>query len=207
MRSRSALLEDALPPIEIESFDVESPRPWNRRAPTRPAAVNLRPPGYEFIERLPAVAARVRRRYDVTIGAYRDFHPRVQSTVEHRVHQRADDVVDVLCRDDALCLALGALSLVGDARSKVYDSFEHEYRLPIDLHLAWSWPDLPMWLAVGEVSSTKCTLRLSLRSRRRVRYPARYFDAAHAALTGLESRLEPGAARSGSGSPRDPTPA
>jgi hypothetical protein len=163
MRSRSALLEDALPAVEIESFEVEAPRPFRRR--TQRATVPFRPPGYEAIERL-------RRRYAAAIGVYRDFHPRLHSTVEHRVAQPVGEVIGVLCLDGS-----------------TYDSFEHEYRLPIDLHLPWSWPALPMWLTVGEVSSTKCALRLSLRSRRRVRYPKRYFNAAHAALTALETVL------------------
>jgi hypothetical protein len=161
MASRSALLENALPPVEIESFVAE--RVSRARAPR--VAVDFRPPRFEFVDRL-------RRRYDLTIGAHRDFHPRLQSVVEHRVEHRADDVIDLLCLDRS-----------------IYDSFEHEYRVPIDLRLPWSWPALPMWLAVGEVSSTKSALRLSLRSRRRLRYPKRYFNAAHAALSRLEHVL------------------
>lgn len=164
MGSRSALLEDALPAVEIESFEVEAPRPF-QRAPTPRSTVSFRPPGYEAIERL-------RRRYETAIGAYRDFHPRLQSTVEHRVAQPVAEVIDGLRLHGA-----------------TYDPFEHEYRVPVELHLTWSWPDLPMWLIVGELSETKCALRLSLRSRRRVRYPKRYFNAAHAALCALEARV------------------
>ena len=163
MGSRSALLEDALPSVEIESFLVE--RVPRRHAPR--ATVDLRAPGLGFIERL-------RRRYDVAIGAYRDFEPRRQSTVEHRVGRTAEDVLGQLGFDGA-----------------IYDRFEHEYRAPVDLHVSWSWPDLPMWLSVGELSSTTCAVRLSLRSRRRLRYPKRYFNAAHAALARIEARLAP----------------
>jgi hypothetical protein len=163
MGPRRAPLEGALPAVEIESFSEAKVT----RARAARATVEFRPPGYEFIERL-------RRKYYVAIGAYRDFHPRLQSTVEHRVGLRADTVIDVLA---------------GDGKGFVYDSSGHEYRAPFDLRLAWSWPALPMWLSVGEMSSTKSALRLSLRSRRRLRYPARYFDAAHAALQELESRL------------------
>jgi hypothetical protein len=46
-------------------------------------------------------------------------------------------------------------------------------------------------LTVAEQSATKCVLRLSLRSRRRLRYPKRYFHAAHSALHDLEARLAP----------------
>ena len=169
MGSRRALLEDPLPAVEIESFsEAKVTRPTAR------ATVEFRPPGYEFI-------GRVRRKYYVAIGAYRDFHPRLQSTVEHRVGLRADTVIDALC---------------GDGGAFVYDLSGHEYRAPFDLHLPWSWPALPMWLSVGEMSSTKSALRLSLRSRRRLRYPARYFDAAHTALATIEQRLRTAATRS-----------
>jgi hypothetical protein len=162
MGPRSARLEDELPPVEIESFAVERVQ---RARPAR-AAAEFRPPGYVLIERF-------RHKYNATIGAYRDFHPRAHSVVEHRVAHRVDDVINGLRLHGA-----------------IYDSFEHEYRMPIDLHLPLSWPALPMWLTVGEVSSTKSAVRLSLRSRRRLRYPKRYFSAAHTVLTALESRLE-----------------
>jgi hypothetical protein len=178
MGSRSAPHDEALPAVEIESFTVE-PAPWSQR---RRAKVPFRPPGYAFVERL-------RYKYNIAIGAYRAFDPRRQSTVEHRVGHRADDVIDALRLDDAF-----------------YDPFEHEFRVPVDLHLPWSWPDLPMWLSVGELSPTMCTLRLSLRSRRRLRYPRRYFNAAHAAVSRLESEIT-AAARWGSGSPPGPVPA
>jgi hypothetical protein len=181
MGSRPARLDETLPAVEIESFAVEK----MPRARTRQPAVTLRPPGYEFLERL-------RRKYEIAIGAHQAFNPRVQSTVEHRVGHRADDVIDALRLDGAF-----------------YDAFEHEFRVPIDLHLPWSWPDLPMWLSVGELSPTTCALRLSLRSRRRLRYPRRYFNAAHNAVSRLEQllNLRTGAARSGSGFPTDPAPA
>lgn len=169
----------ALPAVEIESFSVERVQ----RPPTRRVEVQFRPPGYVLVERL-------RHKYDVAIGAYRSFDPRRQSTVEHRVGHEANEVIDALRLDDAL-----------------YDPFEHEFRVPVDLHLPWSWPDLPMWLSVGELSPTMCTLRLSLRSRRRLRYPRRYFNAAHAAVSRLESEITSAAARWGSGSPPGPVPA
>ena len=179
MGSRSAPPDTALPAVEIESFSVERlQRPHPRRV-----EVTFRPPGYAYVERL-------RHKYEVAIGAYRSFDPRRHSTVEHRVGHRADDVIDALRLDDAF-----------------YDSVEHEFRVPVDLHLPWSWPDLPMWLSVGELSPTMCTLRLSLRSRRRLRYPKRYFNAAHAAVSRLESEITSAAARWGSGSSPDPAPA
>jgi hypothetical protein len=165
MGSRSAFLEDTLPAVEIECFEVEAPRPFLRPPTPRPA-IPFRPSGYEAL-------ARLRRRYEAAIGAYRDFHPRLQSTVEHRVAHPVDVVVEMLFLHGA-----------------TYDPLEHEYRVPVQLHLTWSWPDLPIWLTVGELSATKCALRLSLRSHRRIRYPKRYFTAAHAALRALESYLD-----------------
>ena len=179
MAPRSAPHAEDLPAVEIESFTVERV-PWS---PPRRVEVTFRPPGHELIE-------RIRHRYDVTIGAYRGFNPRTQSAVVHRVGYRADEVVDALRLDDA-----------------AYDPFEHEFRVPVDLHVPWSWPDLPMWLCVGEVSSTACTLRLSLRSRRRLRYPRRYFNTAHTAVSRLEAAVTRAIARSGSRSPADPAPA
>jgi hypothetical protein len=168
MGSRSALLEDALPAVEIESFAVERvSRPRTARV------VDVRPPRSTSFERL-------RRRYDLTIGAYRDFEPRLHPTVERRVDLRADDVIEQLC-----------------PRGAIYDALEHEYRVRFELHIPWSWPALPMWLTVSEASSTKCALRLSLRSRRRMRYPRRYFHAAHAALRDVESRISDVTRRSG----------
>jgi hypothetical protein len=151
-----------VPPIEIESFTVEHAL----RSRARPVAVERRPPGYAWFQ-------RVRHQYELAIGAYRGFDPRTQSSVEHRIGRRATDVIE-------------ALQLEGAQ----YDPFEDEFRVPIDLHVPWSWPDLPMWLSVGEVSSTVCRVRLSLRSRRRLRYPRRYFSAAHAAVTRLERALD-----------------
>ena len=129
------------------------------------------------------------RRYERTVGTHRDFRPRLQSRVEHRIPWRADDTLDAIRDLGELRLSVGSLRLTGDPSRTDYDAVEHEYRLPCTLHLPWSWPELPMWLAVGEVSTTGGALRLSLRTRRRVRYPARYFAAAHAVLSGLESRL------------------
>jgi hypothetical protein len=114
----------------------------------------------------------------------------MHSRVEHRIDRRADEAIESLCRDDGLTVHAGPLRLTADASRPEYDPFEHEYRLPCRLHLPWSWPDLPMWLAVGEVSSARGSLRLSLRSRKRLRYPVRYFHAAHTVLNRLESRLQ-----------------
>jgi hypothetical protein len=173
--------ERDLPAILVEDYSQERvPRPLQARPPA---------PRPEVVRRLASALTAMKHDYERTIGTHRDFHPRTHSRVEHRIDCRADDALADLCHDTALQLSVGPLRLTGDASRAQYDTVEHEYRLPCRLHLPWSWPDLPMWLAVGEISSTRGALRLSLRSRRRMRYPVRYFHAAHAVLTSLESRL------------------
>jgi hypothetical protein len=151
--------------------------------------VELTRPGDRIGRRIVATVRRLRSRYEARFGANRGWNPR-RAVVEHRVPANARQILDRLQRQRPLRAGDQHLRLTSDARSPTYDPIDHEYRVRSRLHLAWSWPDLPMRLAVGELSPTMCTLRLSLRSRRRLRYPARYFDAAHRALTALESRLD-----------------
>jgi hypothetical protein len=178
-----------LPGVEILSFSEEGPRDRWRTVGGRVTPAARRPGVHPVIARASAYAAAVHHRYEMTVGVTRGFDPRTQSRVERRVDGLAVEVLDRLCDEDALPFAVGALGLDGDRRALVYDAFEREYRWPAELHLPWSWPDLPMWLAVGELTSARCALRLRLRSRRRLRYPVRYFSAAHTVLGGLESRL------------------
>lgn len=132
----------------------------------------------------------MKRDYDRTIGTHRDVRPRTHSRVEHRIDRRADAAFDALRCRDTIEIRMGSLRLMADTTQPHYDPFEHEYRLPARLHLPWSWPELPMWLSVGEISSTRGALRLSLRSHKRLRYPIRYFHTAHAVLSRLEAALE-----------------
>jgi len=181
--------ERDLPAILVEDYSQErAPRPWPTNRPAD-GSLSIHPPGRELVRRVAAAVTAVKLDYERTIGTHRDFHPRAHSRVEHRIDRRADDVLADLRHEPELRVSLGPLRLTGDASHARYDTVEHEYRMPCRLHLPWSWPDLPMWLAVGEVSTTRGALRLSLRTRRRMRYPARYFHAAHAVLTRLESRL------------------
>jgi len=173
--------ERDLPGILVEEYSQERvPRPRQARPPA---------PQPELVRRLASALTAMKHDYERTIGTHRDFHPRTHSRVEHRIDRRADDALADLSHARELRVSVGPLLLTGDASRAQYDAVEHEYRVPCRLHLPWSWPDLPMWLAVGEISSTRGALRLSLRSRRRMRYPVRYFHAAHAVLTSLESRL------------------
>lgn len=189
MARRSALADDDLPPIVVEgcwSADVGLPA----GAGVCGGRLDVGPPGAELVRRLSTSALRARRRYNVAIGAHRGCDPRMRSSVEHRLARPAEEVLDALLGGDDLRVEIDGLLLAADLREPRWDSFEHEHRLPAELYLAWSWPHLPMWLAVGELSRTTSALRLSLRSRRRLRYPARYFHAAHTALGGIGARVD-----------------
>ena len=157
------------------------------RTPRRsgPTVVLVEPPFAAQLRRLHEQLVRAQRWHGVVFGNHRDTNPRLRSVVEHRVRGPVTDVVRQLCADGGIELD----GLIADERVAHYDAVDREYRIRARLRLVWSWPQLPMWLSVGELSSTQSALRLSLRSRKRVRYPARYFHAAHAALDGVAARL------------------
>jgi hypothetical protein len=178
-----------LPAVVVEHISETRVRPTRQPVVRGSATVAVHPPGYVLVERVAAVIAMVRQDYARTIGTHRDFHPRTHSRVEHRIDAPAADALATLRLEGDVDVHAGPVCLTVDGTGPSYDRFEHEYRIPCRLHLPWSWPELPMWLAVGEVSATRGALRLSLRSRKRLRYPARYFHAAHAVLSRLESRL------------------
>ena len=137
--------------------------------------VEMRPPGGRTVDALKLAVRRLVHVYAVTVGVDRGIDPRRQSVVEHRVEGAAPDVARRLAE------ATGA--------PPMYDEVDHEFRFPTRMHVAWAWPDLPMWLAVAELSPTRCALRLSLRSRKRLRYPSRYFHVAHRTLADVERRV------------------
>jgi hypothetical protein len=172
---RGVASDDLLSPIVLDYSAAQEQRTLVRST-TWPTVAVVTPPFSRQIARAADMARRARFRYAIVIANNRDSDPRMRSTVEHRISRRADEVVDLLSRDRG--------------RRFAYDTIDREYRLPVDLRLAWSWPRLPMWLGVGELSRAQCALRLSLRSRRRIRYPARYFYAAHSLLDGLTRRLD-----------------
>src|SRR4051812_27034121 len=116
-------MADWMPSITIEEFVVERVRNA-RRLPCR----REHEPG-----RFVAIVERLWRRYETTIGSYREFSPRVESRVEHRVDREAAALID-------------AVGLAFE-----YDPVAHEYRAPAQLHVRWSWPRLPVWLAISEV--------------------------------------------------------
>ena len=185
MSRRSEGRFDDPPAIELTAVEPSS-TPWG---PAGPATLELGPPGRALVTGLQQRARRLRRSHVRTIGIHRGFDPRRQSVVEHRLHGRAVDVAGAVAG-----IAGGALR---DPRpdAMAYDPVEHEFRLPAEMHVPWSWPDLPVWVGVAELTSSICALRISLRSRRRLRYPARYFDTAHCALAEVERRIEAAVAR------------
>ena len=143
--------------------------------------VELDRPGDGLLRRFTGAAHRIQCRYQATIGTHRGWNPR-RAVIEHRIPAGAIEVLDRVSRAPRR-----SRSLRHDTASLAYDAVNHEYRFRGRLRLPWSWPPLPVRLAVGELTPTTSTLRLSLRARRRLRYPVRYFDAAHQALTDLES--------------------
>jgi hypothetical protein len=136
------------------------------------------------LARAVAVARHLHQRYAASIGAHRAFDPRRQSVVQRRVDVPAPRLACALSRIRRIRFSGGSLR-PAPAAQLTYDPVNHEHVLPAKMHVSWAWPDLPVWLAVGDFSSTTSVLRLSLRSRSRVRYPARYFNSAHAALLAL----------------------
>ena len=168
------------PAIELAPVDTAA-TPW---PPAGPATIELGPPGRALAVRVHERARQALRRHARTIGTHRGVDPRRQSLVEHRLQARAADVAPIVA-----AFSDGALR---DPRSDAvaYDPVEHEFRLPAEMHVTLAWPDLPVWVGVAELTASTCALRISLRSRRRLRYPARYFHTAHCALSAVERRIE-----------------
>jgi hypothetical protein len=179
---RAVRSRDAPSPITIERVTAAGVEP--RSSST---LLDIAPPGTELARRVTDATRRAHRHYRMTVGIHHGCDPRRRSVVEHRLPLPAHEIVAALCREEEISVSTPALTLTASPGLTAYDPATHEHRVPASLRLAWSWPALPMWLVVGEVSDARCTLSLSLRSRRRVRYPTRYFHAAHCALTALES--------------------
>lgn len=114
-----------------------------------------------------------RARYERAIAGASLSDPRLHSAVERRVSRPLDEVVGRLFGTDR----------------PPFDAIADEYRLRTTLHIPYSWPRLPMWFAVAAFSDTHSLLRLSLRSHKRLRYPARYFSAAHDALQRVDAQF------------------
>jgi len=150
-------MSEIAPGITIERFSVEFPRSFRYRRPM-PRDIGLT-----------ALAETARHAYEVSIGEYRALSPRRQSRVERRVHGNVDDV-------------RRALGLPFE-----YDPVIHEHRAAAELRVPWSWPRLPIWIGVSEVATGRAAISITLRSRRRIRYPRRYYAAAHSRLRAIRS--------------------
>jgi hypothetical protein len=163
-------MSDGLPVISIEDFSVELPS-----AIRRPRTVYRREQFTEHIadmvrrHRLAQRVADAIRWYELNIGSYRAYSPRLQSRVERRVDGAVDDIVRML------------------GLEFVYDATEGEFRAPAELHVPWAWPRIPVWLGVGAASRRLTVLSITLRTRRRLRYPRRYYATAHELLTAIHS--------------------
>jgi hypothetical protein len=134
-----------------------------------------------LVERTRGPVLRARRRYVLAVGQDRGYDPRVSPRVEHRVGRPAGEVACVVVRSVPVDAVLGT----------AYDADTRQLRVPVALHIPFSWPSLPMWLAVTEHSAGCGTVSLELRSRRRLRYPYRYFSAAHAVLDEIARGCSP----------------
>ena len=141
--------------------------------------VERRIPGSRLADVVEAAWQRWYRRRAATTGMRRGFDIRRQSMCEHRLDMAAPPVAQ----------ALDTAATVRVIAPAVYDAVDHEYRYAATLHVPWSWPALPVWIGVAELSRSTSMLRLSLRSRRRLRYPSRYFHVAHSALGAIEQRI------------------
>jgi hypothetical protein len=179
---------DLRPSVVVEPLDGVDR--GSTLTPVIPAALfELRTPGEEAAHWAVELGRRWRHVYLAHIGVHRGCDPR-HNAILHRLPIGARDVVARLRTEPERHWSGDGHDLVADLSSPVFDDVEHEHRFPAHLHLTWSWPDVPLWLSIGELTSSRCTLRLTLRSRHRWRYPARYFHAAHAALSELELDLD-----------------
>src|SRR5690349_11738851 len=125
-------MSDWLPAITIEDFTTELHRTLSRRREVRS------PRGFT------RAVERVRHHYDTRIGAYRAFNPRHASRVELRVPVSVEDMMRTLVLPFE------------------YDGVAHQFRARTHLHVPWSWPRLPVWLAVSETSTRGAVVSLQL---------------------------------------------
>ena len=174
--------DPSLPDIQIEPVDGcdEELVPVTLSMAHR---VSYAPRAAVVIEHLGSTARTLHTEYARRVAPHRGFDRRRQSVVERRVPARAFDVVRAL--GAAGCLEFAEGSLRPLTTSSVFDRVNREHVLPARLQLAWSWPSLPVVVGATDFSNTTTVLRVRLRRTSRVRYPIRYYEAAHAALEAL----------------------
>ena len=130
---------------------------------------------------------RLQQRYAVVIGANRGCVVRRNSRVHCRVEAPCDEVVAGLHRLEPIRVPGATLHRRG--RELEDDPVEHMHLVAAQLHLPWAWPDLPVWLTAVPYTAGVTILGLQLRSRARLRYPSRYFHAAHVVLAAVRDEL------------------
>lgn len=122
-----------------------------------------------------------------------DGNPRRDSAVRQHVFRPFDEV---------LALLPGSTTVVraGSARLELSTPFAPlpggvGVRASATLSLWGSWPALPVWITVEPWWRERTVAGVSLRTRRRLRYPRRYFGSAHAAVRAMCRHIEVGPER------------
>ena len=149
------------------------PRTWERAhqrlKSTHHRIDRLRWRSHEFVQRI--VRWRVQMTYD--------DNPRRNSRVRQHVFLPFAQVQRRLPVEATVVRA-------GSGRLELTTSFEPvaggAVQARATLRLWGSWPTLPVWVTVEPWWRSRTVATLTLRSSRRLRYPRRYFGAAHAAM-------------------------
>jgi hypothetical protein len=116
-----------------------------------------------------------------------DGSPRRGSAVRHHVAAAYDDASRRLpdARRTLAARAGGRLEITTPFRPRAGGGREAEAMLS----LRWSWPRLPMIVRIEPWWRDRSTVTVELRTRRRLRYPRRYFRSAHAAARAVGDAL------------------
>jgi hypothetical protein len=188
---------DALPQLVIERWEIGAPKRVATSEAETGSTVRIadelwQPEAWRRWElwrsREPWRSWQAWRTAESLVAGDRGWDPRKSPSVLHRVHAGADAVVAFVEQREPVATE-SAVLVIGEEPASV-DRFEHELLFSGELHLRWSWPPLPMVLAVGPLQPDRATVRLTLRTHHRLRYPYRYYRATHGILNVLALRLE-----------------
>lgn len=134
-------------------------------------------------------------------------NPRVNSVVRRFVWEDADDVLHRYEEHVITQRMATAGRLHMRERRLELDDDHHDYRVPARLRVRWSFWSYPVWLSIEPWWGDRTVVGMELRSRHRVHYSRRYYDAAHDALralvVGIGSPIGP---RTAQPPPRPPRP-
>ncbi|MEM8902107.1 MAG: hypothetical protein AAGA17_19220 [Actinomycetota bacterium] len=103
----------------------------------------------------------------------------------------ADDAVAAFA--SAGRMELGGVHVRWDAPGPGRRAARELIRAEGTCELPWSWPALPISLAVAEWSGRRCQLVARIRPGLRPRWPRRWFETAHLTLIELDAALRRGA--------------